>query len=341
MRASKPPRMRFIKQRRARETGSQTQAPSKWERFAQMAANLTQPCLLLLGTFGYFYTVLPAFQLAQLQEQTAKLEIEKSASEKRLVLLAEEQAAVQMQTKALQIKFDKERLRGQQLAADIASAQHTAIVASQKALDAETKTLEQQRILDLARWELVLNDWANAYYIGTIGRSRASFNSDFQGDDYQFILRASKHWPDPMKELLDALDISSNRRERARAIPVAFFGELRERTLASIESLKCAPPDFQEMTQALRADIRKSEEEAPIEAAQELERTRQEFEKLGKRAVVFDGYLERAERAIRASKALKIKSEAREKLAGLRRECDEKAHAFLKTMAQEKGVKLL
>jgi hypothetical protein len=116
---------------------------------------------------------------------------------------------------------------------------------------------------------------------------------------------------------------------------------LRDRTLASIESLKCAPPDSQEMTQALRADIRKSEEEAPIEAAQELERTRQEFEKLGKRTVVFDGYLERAERAIRASKALKIKSDAREKLAGLRRECDEKAHAFLKTMAQEKGVKLL
>lgn len=67
----------------------------------QRIAHLTQVGLLCLGVFGYFYTVLPVFQNQQLQEQAARLELEKATAQRRLDELLAEQLEVQTEIVAL------------------------------------------------------------------------------------------------------------------------------------------------------------------------------------------------------------------------------------------------
>lgn len=296
---------------------------------------------MLLGTFGYFYTVLPAFQLAQLQEQTAKLELDKSASEKRLAALIEQQVSVELETKVLQLNLDSERRRGEQLAASINLSRRVAAVASQRAAEAEAKTAEQQRILGFARWELVLNDWSSSYYFEKLRTGFQSSSSDYRGDNDEFIFRAEKGWPEPLKELLDAVDAALEKREQKDGIPENFYNDLRERIRAASKDLECAPPDFHAMAQAFNDRTSKIDAAVALEAERQMEKTRQEYAGRGQRAVFADGYLEQVSRSIRFSKRLEAQQISREELSSLRKSCDEKAYSLLKQVAREKGVKLL
>lgn len=84
---------------------------SRLDRNLQRLANLSQPAVLALGIFGYFYTVVPVFQNQQLQEQAAKLEIEKGKAERQLESLLVEQKKVIEETRMLQSEWEKERAR--------------------------------------------------------------------------------------------------------------------------------------------------------------------------------------------------------------------------------------
>lgn len=57
---------------------------SKIDIYLSRVGNLTQVGVLALAIFGYFYTVVPVFQNQKLQEDNAKLEIEKSKANKTL-----------------------------------------------------------------------------------------------------------------------------------------------------------------------------------------------------------------------------------------------------------------
>jgi hypothetical protein len=83
------------------------------DQWFNRASQLSQVLLLLLGVFGYFYTVLPLYQKALLDEEIAQKTLELKEMQKRSVALAEQ---IDRQSQELRAK-DKQVLTAQQVAA--------------------------------------------------------------------------------------------------------------------------------------------------------------------------------------------------------------------------------
>jgi len=126
---------RLLAQRRSSEP--EEQHTSWLDRWGGRAANWSQVLTLLLLGFGYFYTVRPVYQKDLLEEQSAKLQMEKEKLEKQNSLAFDE--AKKMQASLSELQTRREALR----------QQNSDLQIQQNSLSREVRKLRQSsRVLD-------------------------------------------------------------------------------------------------------------------------------------------------------------------------------------------------
>lgn len=73
---------------------------------------ITQVCLLLLAVIGYFYTVIPLYSKAVLEEQVAKIQID--IDEKNKIISSKEKELLEIQNKIEKLNGDNNKLKTQE-----------------------------------------------------------------------------------------------------------------------------------------------------------------------------------------------------------------------------------
>jgi hypothetical protein len=326
-------------------------APHGLDKFLQRVANLTQPAILALGVFGYFYTVVPVFQNQQLQEQTAKLELEKSAAEKQLTLLLNQQTKVSGDIKLLQENWKKERLRNLRLADDVAQAKDRESLARAKSAEIEStlqdelkiqaslaraksaeieSTLQSQlKILDKSRWELVLIDVDTSYYFRKINASLKSI---------QIALIKESDWPKPYEELIEAVEGAAKKGSSLNSIPESYYTELKGFIHTKELALQCKKVDFGAIYSDHLAQIAILDQQVESELDKYVENVRSEYKAKNQSVQITDDFKSRSRQVIRVGKVFGVEKIYRDKIDTLRKECDDKAISVLNEIRKSKGA---
>lgn len=308
------------------------------DKTLQRLANISQPALLALGIFGYFYTVVPVFQKERLEEQAAKLELEKTSSEQQLSVLLARQMAVKEDIRRLQLERDKERARNLKLAYDIVVAHEREAAAQQKSAAIEERMQSQLKILDAARWELAILDFSSAYYFHRINAATSEFNDDMRKNTGGFISAAERVWPDPLDDLLSAVEVAKSKGNNRNDIPPSYFAELREIIMANRQLLQCARPDFESIRRSYIGDIDALNPKIEAELEDYIAKIRNDYEAKHQRVEITDEFRSSSKRSIRVGKEYEVDRRYRDKLSGLQKECDQKADKIIDYIRKQKGA---
>lgn len=312
--------------------------PSGIDKFLQRLANFSQPALLALGVFGYFYTVVPVFQNQQLQEQTAKLELEKSAAERQLTSLVAQQGKVKEEIERLQKEWNKERSRNSKLADDVTIALERETAAQRQSAEVEAKLQDQLRVLETARWELAILDFSSAYFFPRINSAIRAYNSDGDKQAGGFILAAGKEWPRPFEELLSAVDAAEKKGGGRNDIPPSYYSELRGLIKSNEQALQCNKADFAGMHAKYTQDIEALGSVIDTELESYVDKLRGEYAAKNQRVEITEEFRASSKRSIRIGKVYSVDSAYREKLSALRGECDKKGERILADIRKAKGA---
>lgn len=315
------------------------QTPRRLDVLLQRLANFSQPALLALGVFGYFYTVVPVFQNQQLQEQTAKLELEKNAAERKLISLKDEQIKVQEEIDKLQKKWEVERSLNTKLSDEVAVALEREVTAQRKSVEAEGKLNSQLKVLETARWELVILDFTSAYYLPRINSALRGPGAEVNNYAGGFILSAESQWPSPLDHLLSAVDIAKNKGIEQNDIPLTYYIELNEFIKANQEALKCNKPDFSAIHAKYIKDIEALDPVIDKELESYLRKLRDEYMSKEERVQITEEFRANSKRSIRAREIFKIDQAYRDKINSFQNECYQKAEHLIKDFRKTKGAK--
>ena len=312
--------------------------PGILDKILHRLANISQPALLALGIFGYFYTVVPVFQKERLEEQAAKLELEKASAEQQLSDLLARQMAVKDDIRRLQLERDKERARNLKLAYEIVIAHEREASAQQKSAAIEAQMQSQLKTLDAARWELAILDFSSAYYFYRIRAATSEFNNDREKNAGSFISTAERAWPDPLENLLAAVESAKAKGDNRNDIPPSYFANLRELILAKNQLLQCARPDFENMRRSHISDINALNPNIEAELEDYITKIRSDYEAKHQKVEITDEFRSRSRRSIRIGKEYEVDRRYRDKLSGLQKECDQKSDQIIDYIRKQKGV---
>ena len=312
--------------------------PRGVDKFLQRLANFSQPALLALGVFGYFYTVVPVFQNQQLQEQAAKLELEKSAAERQLTSLVAQQTKVKEEIEKLHKEWNSERSRNLKLANDVTVALERETAAQRQSAEVEAKLQDQLKVLETARWELAILDFSSAYAFPRINSAIRAYNTDEDKQTGGFILAAEKEWPRPFEELLLAVDAAEKKGRERNDIPPSYYSELRGLIKTNEEALQCNKPDFSGMREKYIQDIDSLSSVIDAELESYLGKIRGEYAAKNQRVEITEEFRAHSKRSIRIGKVYSVDRAYREKLSALRAECDKKADHILADIRKAKGA---
>lgn len=294
----------------------------------------------MLGAFGYFYTVVPVFQHEQLQEEAAKLQLEKNVSERQLGSLLSQREAIQADLKQLEERWAQEHSRNRQLAEAAEAAKDREADALSSAAEAESVLRTQVSALDNARWELILLD---VTFNNTLTNPRnmaewKKWSGDKPKDEPSgaFILDAGTTWPQPYLELLDAVDRAA--KARAGKIPDPYYVELREFIRNKRSELQCASPDLAALHSAHASQLAALEPEIEAEVNDYVEQIRREYAVKNQRVEITPQFRAKTERAIRIGKVLSLESAYRQKIRDTQKPCEDKADAVLAAFRKAKRI---
>ncbi|MBE7421657.1 MAG: hypothetical protein HS110_04395 [Zoogloeaceae bacterium] len=319
-------------------TTSDSHQTTKLDRYLQRLAHISQPGLLVLGLFGYFYTVVPVFQNQQLQEQTAKLELEKAAGERQLASLTAQQAKVREDIRVLQENWEKEKYRSARLATDVSMANNRESETRRQAAETETLLQRQLQILDKARWELVLLDFTFANFAPRYNSLVRSFNADSNKDFGTFIATAGDDWPQPYQTLLSAVETAEKKGTNRGEIPHSYYAELREFIKSNEPSLRCDKPNFEVMRDEYKAAIAALDPVIDAELEHKIDGIQKEYAEKGERVRITDDFRSKTRWSIRFGKVFSVENAFRDRLVAFRKVCDEKADRVVEKIRKEKGA---
>jgi multidrug efflux pump subunit AcrA (membrane-fusion protein) len=328
-----------------------TVTPTKWDRWFQRAAHASAPLALVLAFVGYWYTVRPVFQYQRLQEQAAKVEMDKAAAEQQLAKLRADQQRITANIQGLQANWEREKARNAQLASVAAAARTREAEAQRRAAEAgavverELKKLAAVEAamnselgkLDKARWELVIHDYFWQIALPRITRARLS---RFDGDDKagaQFA-KIEAGWTVPYESMLSAIEKVDAKNRQSREIPDSYYVELREFIRAREAALRCPNPDFAELRTQYLADMAGTALLIEAEVTRQVEKVRNDPELKGGTVKITDDFRGSLRRAARVGEEYTVQKRHREKIQALEKECDDKIDAVMQDLRQAKGA---
>ncbi|MBC7163156.1 MAG: hypothetical protein H5U26_13760 [Immundisolibacter sp.] len=331
-----PQRLRRRQSRVAHTNAAAMVGSRPLDVWLQRIAHLTQVGLLLLGVFGYFYTVLPVFQNQQLEEQAARLEIEKADAQRRLDELLVEQQRVSRDTSLLRERWKKELERNAQLSTSASDARKQELLAIQRARDAERALQAQVKSLDSARWELVLLDVLRAYMLPSIKNFARDWSTHLEGSD---LIRAEEsEWPRPYVALVESVEVAKTMRGGDQ-VPASYYSELQAFIESRRSALQCTMPDFSGLAASYQMQRSALESTVEVETRANIEKLVKEYAYKGEEIRITDDYRESVRSSVRRGKVFELDAAFEKQLRDLRKSCDDKGIAVYEEFRRMKGIK--
>ena len=227
--------------------------PSEVDRWSNRAASWAQVATLVLVTFGYFYTVLPVYQKELLEEQSARLQIEKANIERdnKAALVATEflqKDLAELKDKRTALALENARLLTAQgsLGKQLTSLKSKSVGLTQK-LDVISELNEAQEKQIVEGQRAILPDAAGMSWMAHV------FNNDdvmvFLGADQDKIKKWEKAEPiQPIKVVLAAIDLALTSKTyfglpEPHRVSEQLILELRSNVVAHTEQLTCPSID--------------------------------------------------------------------------------------------------
>lgn len=314
---------------------SQGNAVDKW---IQRAANITQPALLALGIFGYFYTVVPVFQNQQLQEQTAKLELEKTQAQRQLDSLTSQKNIVRDEILNLEKNWKREKARNSELTAQAINAKQSEAAALKDAGKAQLILDSRLKTLDAARWEMVLLNLSFAANFPKLNRTIKRVNQRIDNTSGQFILDFEKNWPQPYEELLDAVRQIEKKKVGNEQVPQEYYAELRDFIEENRSKLVCSVPDFKAMHTAFLAEFAEIQKTAESDMIAEIADRQKEYDSRGERVLFTKEYKESTKKMIVIAKNIKLETKYSDQVSMISDACDDRARMLIKELIKIKNA---
>lgn len=304
----------------------------------QRLAHLTQVGLLGLGVFGYFYTVLPVFQNQQLQEQAAKLELEKSAAQRHLDELLAAQEKVRTEIATLREGWQREKDKNARLANAADVARKEELAAKQRVAEAESSMTAQMRLLDSARWELVVFDFYSAYIFSSLKATIRPGGKPRDDKPGGFIRKHEAEWPRPYPQLLEAVEAAKIKRATNHQVPATYYSEIKSYVEAHRAELQCAQTDFNALEASYQLQLAALDPSIDAETKASIDKLIKDYADKGQRVEITDDYRQSVRRGVRIGKVFALDRSFEKKLTDMRKVCDDKATAIIEEFRKSKDV---
>lgn len=292
--------------------------------------------MLLLVAFGYFYTVRPVFQHQLLQEQAAKLEIEKLEIERGLAELNQEKAEAENDLVSLRDALEREKVERKKLAIRLDNARAKEKLARKQAQDIESKVAKELKALEAARWELLLLDFMFAHSLPELHRLSSGWGKSERMD--QYILAQQNSWPHPYEDLAVAVDQVSEKNGGKHEFPKEYIDELRAFVEARKSELRCEVPDFEMMAHRYRAEIAGLSDDVDAELEAFISGVIENYKEKGERVMITDDYRESSRSVIRINEELEVDRRYRDELGAQRQSCNQRASELIDEFRKIKGA---
>nr|WP_315465693.1 hypothetical protein [uncultured Rhodoferax sp.] len=233
------------------------------------ASNLSQPLLLCLAVFGYFYTVLPVYQKELLSEQIAEKEVELSrlhgtiaATTPTIEGLKAERAALEEQLRSLK---DKKQAT-EHMVAEL-HARQSALESKNKELDASRASLtEEVATVEAAAKEFSMRSYHDSFAGSTTMQYLNGLSDPYvllESPTYETI---SAYLLTPYKAVSMTLAMGDSRFiPSAASVTRAVKDEYHARVRAALEARKDALSKPQDDVNALLVHIKESLAAATID----------------------------------------------------------------------------
>jgi hypothetical protein len=318
------------------------ESTGKFDYYLQRTALLSQLGLLVLGTVGYFYTILPVFQHQLLQEQAANLEIEKHAAQKQLASLLKQQSTVKEDIQLLREKLEKEQTNNDLLTKTMSDLKVQKIDAENYAKNAEEKLRHDiLKLEDSTRWKSFFSDFLQAYNsLDSVCCRSNGHRTEFETTEFvntdglradqsgAFILEEEKYWPNPHEILLKAIIVENKKRQN---YPKTYYDEMRAFVNKNESALECKKPNFNKIHAEFIAKLVASD--AIISAKLDSHHNDLAIEQNPK---LREKLLSIHRESIREKKLFQLKYLYLDKLGELRGICDDKVSNFFKGIINNK-----
>lgn len=251
------------------------------KKHLESAANFSQIGMLILGLFGYFYTVVPVFQNQQLQEENSKLQLEREK-------ITNETNKLTIEKKNLLVKTDELQSQQKSLTDKITILKKSNIDIQNTNLELKSQSdalslkleniqkdyASQSKSLDSTRSELMALDVMFIYEEDFLPNYYKS-NSNLELT--QRIENADKQWPDNVQLLLNATQYASKLENRKPKIPSSYYTKLQQFILKNKSTLTCKKPDFTSISQNYITNLKKSEKSSISTTEEEIENIKREY----------------------------------------------------------------
>lgn len=296
------------------------------DTYIARASGIATVGALLLGGFGYFYTVRPAFQNQKLQEDNAKLQLDNEAAEKKSSELRRQQEQLKKET--MQMRLD---IEGEKHALSIATTSATDAKAHENearrlARQASLQMKTQYAELDKARASIVMTHYTNFLGYQIVNSNLTFMNGMMQsdGDGSSYIKLAASAWPVP----LDLVNAAWNEARKSAVVPPEYFQRIRASIDKHATELSCPKPDFVSMANQYEEERKVVLASVEQKAKDEIERQRVAAEKQGARLVVKADDLSRLEASYRISVLFPVDGKYRDSVIAARSKCEKSILAF-------------
>jgi len=316
------------------------------ESWSTKLAAWSQIGMLLLVGFGYFYTIRPAFQYQLLQEQAAKLEIEKLESKKHLTNLKIAKTQIENDLHILKETLTREEAKRQKLLTQLKQEQVNVDLAKKQIQEIKNKVSKELKALKKTRWELLLLDFSDAYWLPEKNALFSRLNKTEEFDEY--LLNQQKSWPQPYENLCMAIDQIDEKNKISNKFPKEYLTELHKIVDTQRSTLKCNVPNFKLMAAQYHKEtdgLTVNENEINDELEKHIAELIAESEKKGHKTLITDDFRESVRKSFRFEqeqsiklKVYKIERQYHDEIYKLRQECYQQGTDLIKRINKEKDV---
>jgi hypothetical protein len=278
--------------------------------------------MMALAVFGYFYTVKPAFQNQLLQEQAARLELEKRQAEESLSHLAARRKTVEAEIAAAQLDLARERAANSQLRAQTVAARDEAAraeLAAKQLGDAERASASS---LAASQLKLAVEQVRSQYYFGSL--FSAMRRPEAEG---------APELPQVPSKLLEAVAAVRERKD-LRLIPNSMWDTIDSRIRAEQDLLVCSSAELNEVVAAHKAAMASAEQTVQSELAKELGRVEDEYARKGQKAVFSDRYRKVTENNFRTKYVWPLEQKFILDRSRIQSDCQDVGSSWLDTLLQ-------
>jgi hypothetical protein len=301
--------------------------------------------MLLLVGFGYFYTVRPAFQYQLLQEQAAKLEIEKLESKKQLGNLEIAKTQIENDLDVLKETLSRKDAERHKLQTQLTQEHVKVDLAKKQIQEIKNKVSKELKALESTRWELLLLDFSDAYFLSERNELFSRLNRSEEFDEY--LLNEQKSWPQSYENLSKSIDRISEKNKKTNKFPKEYLIELHKIVDAQKSTLECNVVNFKLIAAQYYKEtdgLTVNEDEINDKLEKYIAELVAESEKEGYKSIITDdfrksvrkGFHREKEQTIKL-KLYEIESKYRHEISKLREKCYKKGTDLIDQIKKEKG----